>query len=155
MYWVYFIYTIYICIYCITAWIPPPQQNNLNILWLLTKSFAHFNISSWFAYSSGAHTLSARLVGWFLWHINLCRLFNAKSIFMQIVLFQTIQFSTSTQFVKTFLFHAIQFSQAVLIQFSISRGFVYTQLNVKTVLYYMLWSSDKTGGRTTQTTGDR
>ena len=24
-------------------------------------------------------------VGWVLWHINLCRLFNAKSIFMQIV----------------------------------------------------------------------
>ena len=22
------------------------------------------------------------LVGWVLWHINLCRLFNAKSIFM-------------------------------------------------------------------------
>ena len=29
-------------------------------------------------------------------HINLCRLFNAKSIFIQI--FQTIQFSMSTQF---------------------------------------------------------
>ena len=30
-----------------------------------------------------------RLVGWFigwvLWYINLCRLFNAKSVFMQIV----------------------------------------------------------------------
>ena len=24
-------------------------------------------------------------VGWILWHINLCRLFNAKYIFMQIV----------------------------------------------------------------------
>ena len=36
------------------------------------------------------------------------------------------------------LFQAIQFSQAVLIQlilFSISTDFVYTQLNVKTVLY--------------------
>ena len=30
------------------------------------------------------------LVGWVLWHINLCRLFNAKSIFMKIELFQTI-----------------------------------------------------------------
>ena len=38
------------------------------------------------------------LVGWILWPINLCRLFNAKSIFMKIVLFQTIQFSISTQF---------------------------------------------------------
>ena len=40
--------------------------------------------------------------------------------------------------VKTFLFQAIQFSQAVLIQliqFSIITDFVYTQLNVKTVLY--------------------
>ena len=26
-----------------------------------------------------------QLVGWVLWHINLCRLFNAKSIFMQII----------------------------------------------------------------------
>ena len=33
-----------------------------------------------------------------LWHINLCRLFNVKSIFMKLVLFQTIQFRISTQF---------------------------------------------------------
>ena len=39
------------------------------------------------------------LVGWLvLWHINLYRLFNDKSIFMKIELFQTIQFSKSTQF---------------------------------------------------------
>ena len=37
------------------------------------------------------------VVGWVLWHTNLCRLFNAKFIFMKIVLFQTIQFSI-TQF---------------------------------------------------------
>ena len=52
---------------------------------------------------------------------------------MKIVLFQTTQFRIST-----FLFQAIQFSQADLIQqiqFSISTDFVYTQLNVKTVLY--------------------
>ncbi len=39
---------------------------------------------------------------------------------------------------KTFLFQAIQFIQTViiqLIQFSISTDFVYTQLNVKTVLH--------------------
>ena len=86
-----------------------------------------------------------RLVVWVLWHINLCRLFNAKSIFMKVVLFQTIQFRISTQFkckygliVKTFLFQAFQFSQAVLIQlilFRIRTDFVYTQLNVKSVLY--------------------
>ena len=38
------------------------------------------------------------LVVWVLWHINHCRLFNTKSIFMKIVLFQTIQFSISAQF---------------------------------------------------------
>ena len=61
---------------------------------------------------------------------------------MKIFLFQTIQFNKSTQFKykyslseKTFLFQAIQFTQAVLIQFSMSTYFVYTQLNVKTVLY--------------------
>ena len=43
---------------------------------------------------------------------------------MKIVLFQTIQFSISTQFkCEKYLFQAIQFRQAVL------------QLNVKTVLY--------------------
>ena len=33
-----------------------------------------------------------------LWYINLWRLFNAKSIFIQIVLFQIIQFSINAQF---------------------------------------------------------
>ena len=38
-------------------------------------------------------------VGLVLWYINLCRLFNAKSIlYKQIVLFLTIQFSISIQF---------------------------------------------------------
>ena len=38
-------------------------------------------------------------IGWVLWHINLCRLFNAKSIFMQIFLFKKkFQFCMSTQF---------------------------------------------------------
>ena len=64
---------------------------------------------------------------------------------MKIVLFQTIRFSISTQFkckysliLITFLFQAIQFSQAILIQliqFSVNTDFVYTQLNVKTLLY--------------------
>ena len=43
-----------------------------------------------------------RLVGWLvvwvLQHIHFFRLFNAKSIFMRILLFQTIQFSISTPF---------------------------------------------------------
>ena len=38
-------------------------------------------------------------LGWVLWHINLCRLFNVKSIFIHSsILFQTIQFSMNTQF---------------------------------------------------------
>ena len=53
-------------------------------------------------------------------------------------LYITIQFSVSTVSTsKTVQFQAIQFSQAVLIQliqFSISTDFLYTQLNVKTVL---------------------
>ena len=44
------------------------------------------------------HLDVSRLVEGVLLHINLCRLFNAKSIFMKIVLFQTIQFSICTQF---------------------------------------------------------
>ena len=62
------------------------------------------------------------------------------------LLCQTIQFRRSRQFKckysvimkKTFLFQAVRFSQALLIeliQFSITTDFVYTQLNVKTVLY--------------------
>ena len=45
-----------------------------------------------------SRVFDANEVGWVLRHINFCRLFNAKSIFMQIVLFQIIQFSMSIQF---------------------------------------------------------
>ena len=80
-----------------------------------------------------------------LWHINFCRLFNAKSIFFtnKQFYFKTIQFSISTQFncQKHFCFQVIQLSQIVLIktiQFSISIIFVHTQLNVKTVLFQII-----------------
>ena len=82
------------------------------------------------------------LVVWVLWHISLCRLFNAKSIFRGIissisnnlvqhkyrlmsktVLFQIIQYSINMQFkyqnssiTKTVWFQTIQFS--ISIQFS-------------------------------------
>ena len=67
------------------------------------------------------------------------------NLYKQTVLFQTIQFSVSTNYKckylvylsKTFLFQAIQFSQTVLIQtilFSIGVLFVHTKLNVKTLL---------------------
>ena len=39
------------------------------------------------------------VVGWVLRNINTCRWFNAKSIFMQMILFKKIQFSMSTQFI--------------------------------------------------------
>ena len=45
-------------------------------------------------------TVCGWLVGWLVGlfrYINFCRLFNTKSIFMKIVLFQAIQFSISTQ----------------------------------------------------------
>ena len=65
------------------------------------------------------------LVSWVLWHITLCRLFNTKSIFIQIinsisnnsgyhvktVSFQTIQFSISMQF-ECQNFYFSQFSLA-------------------------------------------
>ena len=55
-----------------------------------------YDSSVWFITFTMSAKASSMLVGWVLWHINLCRLFNTKSIFMQIVLFQTIQFSMST-----------------------------------------------------------
>ncbi len=65
-----------------------------------------------------------QLVGCVLWHINLCRLFNAKFIFMQIVLFQTIQFNISTQFNFQKHFHFKLFKQLyVIIQLNISTQF--------------------------------
>ena len=78
-----------------------------------------------------------QLVGWLdFMAYHPFQSFNTKSIFLKIVLFQTIQFSLSMQFkckysliVKKFLFQAVQFSQAVLIQtiqFSVSTYFVYT-----------------------------
>ena len=70
---------------------------------------------------------------------------------MKLVLFQTIQFSVSTQFKckyklivkKTFLFQACKFNQAILIQliqFSISTDFVYTvKCQNSSILNKSLW----------------
>ena len=77
------------------------------------------------------------LVVWILWHSKFCRLFNAKSIFYTNI-FKQFSLAWVYCLSKTFLFQAIQFIQTVLIQpiqFSISIDFIYTQLNVKTVLY--------------------
>ena len=84
------------------------------------------------------------VVGWLVeFHgiSNLCRLFNAKSIFIQIngsISNNSVKQKYTVQQSKTFLFQAIYFSQMVLtqeIRFSITIVFVYTQLNVKTVLF--------------------
>ena len=80
-------------------------------------------------------------VGWVLWHINLYWLFNAKSIFIQIISSisnNSVYHEYTVSLSKTFLFQAIQFSQTRLIQtiqLSISLDFLYIQMNVKTVLY--------------------
>ena len=77
-----------------------------------------------------------------LWHIILWRLFNAKSIFIQKnpVLFQKIQFGINTQFncQKHFCFKLFSLvKQFKFKQFSwvYVYFFVYTQSNVKTVLF--------------------
>ena len=55
--------------------------------------------------------------------------------------------STQFNYKKTFLFQVIQFIQTVLIQliqFCISIDFVYTKLNVKTILYQTIQFSVST-----------
>ena len=54
------------------------------------------------------------------------------------ILNNSVEHEYTVLIIKSFIFQAIQFIQTVLIrliQFSKSRGFVYTQLNVKTVRY--------------------
>ena len=58
----------------------------------MIQHFHSISSKSWYAYTSHRKAVCSkfsvsnyhRLVGWFLWHINLCRLFNAKSIFIKI-----------------------------------------------------------------------
>ena len=67
------------------------------------------------------HRLGWVGLAWVLCHINHCYLFNAKYFLYindQIVLFQTIQFSTSTvSMSKTVLFQIIQFSISTYFSF--------------------------------------
>ena len=57
------------------------------------------------------------LIVWILWHINLGRLFNTTSIFIQILFFKQLGLAWAhSLIVKNILFQAIQFSQTVLIQ---------------------------------------
>ena len=75
------------------------------------------------------------LVGWILWHYNLCRLFNDESIFIQKpVLFQTIQFSVSTvSMSKTIQFQSILFRKVRSLNIS-------TKLNSQKHFYFELFS---------------
>ena len=48
--------------------------------------YKHLLIQNLYYITNKAFWLVGWLVGWLgLWHVNLCRLFNAKSIFMKIV----------------------------------------------------------------------
>ena len=76
-----------------------------------------------------------------LWHINICSLFKAKSIFIQIHTSNSnssVQYKYSAIYQKHFYFKLLslvkQFSIQT-IQFSVSIVFVYTQLNVKILLF--------------------
>ena len=62
------------------------------------------------------------LIVWALWHINLCRLFNAKRDFYtnSSISNNSISHKYTVQVSKTFLIQAIRFIQTVLIQLSIS-----------------------------------
>ena len=81
--------------------------------------------------------------GLFLWHINHCRLFNDKTIFIhKTVLFQTIQFSISLNIKNSSILSSfvkkVKWFQVLLCITNNSinhQTFIYTQLNVKTVLF--------------------
>ena len=87
--------------------------------------------------------LSVYLFG-FMAYVGFCRLFNAKSILIQIISSisnNSFQHEYTVELSKTFLFPAIQFSQTILIQtipFCISVVFVHSQLNVKTILFQVI-----------------
>ena len=74
--------------------------------------------------------LNCWLVGWILWYITHCRLFNAKFIFVQLISSisnNSVYHEYTVWLSKTFPFQAIQFNQTVLIQtiqFFISIDFV-------------------------------
>ena len=56
---------------------------------------------------------------WVLWHINICRLFNAKSIFIQVncsISNNSVFHKYTVLSSKIVLFQAIQFSLAVIIE---------------------------------------
>ena len=80
-----------------------------------------------------------RLVGWLVGWLGFYGISTSEGYLMSnLFLYRQFSLAWVHNLSKTFLFQAIQFSQTILIQplqFSVSIDFVYTQLNVKTVLY--------------------
>ena len=78
---------------------------------LTLRSIAFYHIAVFF------NVLKNSGLNWFglvLWHINHCRLFNAKSIFIHInssISKNSVLHKYTVEMSKTFLFQAIQFSQ--------------------------------------------
>ena len=99
---------------------PPSPKKNFKITFTVGWLFGFYGISTFVGYLTPNP---------FLCKSSVCRLFNAKSIFMQIVSYIS-NYSVSHEYsliVKTFPFQAIQLSQTVLfqtIQFSISMHLV-------------------------------
>ena len=90
------------------------------------------------------------LAVWVLWHITLCWLFNAKSIFYTNYQFYFKQFSLAwvhSLIVKNIYFKLSSLVKVLFktIQFSISIVSVCTQLNVKTVLFQTFNKSPQFG----------
>ena len=75
-------------------------------------------------------------LGWVLWHINHCRLFNAKSSSYIYIKFLLIMFlnepKLTVKWLQVLLYIAID---------SIKQSFVYTQLNDQTVLFQTIQCS--------------
>ena len=93
------------------------------------------------------------LVVWVLWHINLCWLFNPKSIFKEItssISNNSVQHEYTAYLSTTLQFQAIQFSQTVLfqtIQFSMNtqlichQNYYFKRFNLVKQFYFKQFSS--------------
>ena len=62
-----------------TLLVIPADLSIISVIWWL-----NLVILIWFTFHSFVR-FTKWLVSWILWHINFCRLFNAKSIFKQII----------------------------------------------------------------------
>ena len=109
-------------------------NHSLQAHWLVGWKYYNY----YYYYCAFTSESSFRFVNLFVWVYDTSTVVGYLKpnpfLYKQTVLFQTIQFTISTQFnCKIYLFQAIQFSQTILL--SIRVLFVYTLLNVKTVLF--------------------